>query len=404
MDFRGWVHFRQRGFERGVVFVLVMGFFVQLLGLQILPSNKLYHQLLQLFFWLPAVLYCIVNPSTLRGWLGGLPGTLLAFAAWSLLSLLWTGEQGGEVKDVVYVLLAVNAVLAMAVLYGESTWTAMAHAALWGGFLAWYGIVDFYLLKEHDLAARVSGPGSVDHTILGSHLMGVLGVALFYLRTRLPSGARTWLWGLALLGYVAYLLLSKSKGTLLALMVCLAFTFVVLYGRRALYLLLAMAGLVIAYVLVFPEYALRGGLSYRPEAWAAAGRIFLENPLIGIGLNSEYSVWIKSLPRPLTHAHNFFLNMVIQLGLVGLLLWGSVQVLVLKVAIRNWSSVEGKALFGVMLFSFVALITDGKDAWAKPNETWFTVWWPLFMALILSQREATVPSGLVLIKEEERVG
>src|SRR5690606_31422788 len=129
-------------------------------------------------------------------------------------------------------------------------------------------------LQENAFAMRVLGPGAIDHTILGSHLMGVLCIVLFYLRARLPAGARTWLWALALLGYLAYLLLSKSKGTLLALIVCLAFTFVALYGRRAFYLLSAMVALSISYVLVFPEYALRGGLSYRPEAWAAAARIF----------------------------------------------------------------------------------------------------------------------------------
>lgn len=404
MGFPEWVPVRERLAERGLIVLLLVGFFVQLLGLQVLPSNKLYHQLQQLLFWLPALLYCIFNPSTLRCWLGVLPGALLAFTAWSLLSLLWAGEQGGEAKDVVYVLLAVNAILIFAVLYGESAWTALAHATLWGGFLAWYGVVDFYLLKEHALAVRILGPGSVDHTILGSHLMGVLGITLFYLRTRLPTGARTWLWGMALLGYVAYLLLSKSKGTLLALMVCLAFTFVVLYGRRAFYLLLVMAGLVVAYVLVFPEYALRGGFSYRPEAWAAAVRIFLDNPLIGAGLNAEYVVPIESLAKPLTHAHNFFLNMLIQLGLIGLLLWGALHLAVLRVAIDNGPSVEGKALLGVMLFAFVALMTDGQDAWGKPNETWFTVWWPVFMALMLSLRKADIQSDSSSIKEEKRVG
>ncbi|RRV17533.1 O-antigen ligase domain-containing protein [Pseudomonas saudiphocaensis] len=251
---------------------------------------------------------------------------------------------------------------------------------------------------------RVLGPGAVDHTILGSHLMGVLCIALFYLRARLPAGARTWLWALALLGYLAYLLLSKSKGTLLALIVCLAFTFVALYGRRAFYLLSAMVALSISYVLVFPEYALRGGLSYRPEAWVAAARIFLENPLIGTGLNSEYAVSIESLAKPLTHAHNFYLNLLIQLGLVGGALWVILQMAVLKVAVRNWSSAEGKALLAVMLFAFVALMTDGKDAWVKPNETWFSVWWPVFMALMLSLREKNIQSGSALIKEEERVG
>jgi len=404
MSFLGWVPVRRGVVEQALIYLLLVGFFLQLLGLQVLPSNKLYHQLLQVVFWLPALLYCIFNPSTLRGWLGLLPSTLIVCAAWSLLSLLWAGEHGGDAKKIFYVLLAVNAIIVFTIFYGESSWTALSLAALWGGFLAWYGIVDFYLLQENAFAVRILGPAAVDHTILGSHLMGVLGIVLFYLRARLPASARTWLWGLALVGYVAYLLLSKSKGTLLALVVCLAFTFVVLYGRRAVYLLLIMAVLVVSYVLVFPEYALRGGLSYRPEAWGAAARIFLENPLIGAGLNSEYAISIESLASPLTHAHNFYLNMLIQLGLVGVVLWGFLQLAVLRVAIRNWPSVESKAIVGVMLFAFVALMTDGKDAWVKPNETWFSVWLPVFMAFMLSLRGKNLPTGSVLIKEKERVG
>jgi len=76
----------------------------------------------------------------------------------------------------------------------------------------------------------------------------------------------------------------------------------------------------------------------------------------------------------------------------------------LRVAIRNWPSVESKAIVGVMLFAFVALMTDGKDAWVKPNETWFSVWLPVFMAFMLSLRGKNLPTGSVLIKEKERVG
>ncbi len=371
--------------ERRFLAVMSVGFAWYLLGLEISSSSKGYHQLIELLFWLPGTLYLYAQPRALTLWQATLPRLLLGFAAWSALTILWA-QGDTRLKEIVYLLLALNAILVLAWLAQEQLWTLIAYVALLGGGLAWYGLFTFYGVHHQDLVERVVGPGALDAIIPACHYMGALCILLFCFRARLRRSLQRWAWVLSLGGYCSYLLMSKSKGPIISLLMALLFLLVAFYRRRA---LLWVSGVLVAafgYVCLLPEYALRGGLSYRPEVWHAALETLSQHPWLGIGLNVDYLIKIPELAVPLHHAHNFFLHMAIQLGLVGLLFWGVIQYAVLHQAVRHFREDAGKALWALSIFAFFSLLTDGEGPWVKPNETWFTFWLPVFLALMLGVR------------------
>lgn len=363
-------------------FVLLLGFAWYLLGMQLSWSSKFYHQILYVLFWFPAFLYFLYSAGVRRLWCGPIPLAVLGAAIFSGISLFWAGGNGSSIKPIFYVLFALNAVLVLSYLGRVFVWRVLSVCCLVGGYLAWYGIFSYY--NDNEFSARVVGPGAIDHTILGSHLMGSLGVLLFFLRnqTSLMARQKYVVWA-SLLGYVAYLVLSKSKGPLLAALVCFSIYLILCYGRRAFFYMMVVIVCVGFYASLFPEFALRGGFSYRPEAWVESIKIWLANPFFGIGVGVKYPVYIESMGGFITHAHNFYINYLIQLGLVGLFGWVVILVFVLNSALKCYRSDAGKSLFYLLVFSVFSLLTDGQSAWTKPSETWFTVWLPIYLGAMV---------------------
>ena len=361
---------------------LLLGVLWFLLGMQIFSSSKFYHQGIILLFWLPGLLALFLVPDVRRSWDRPLFFLLMFAVAWGALSVTW----GGEIKRLnvfLYVLLSANAFVAVATINARMFWRCIAVGALLGGFAAWFAIARFYILDAHTFEERVIATGHLNHTIMASHVMGVLGILLFSLRRFLPEVFQRSAWGFACLGFLAFLILSRSKGPLIAVICALVFHMVCIAipSRKKVYFLLA--GLFSALVLIwlFPDYLLRGGFSYRPELLAAGYEKFSRSPWLGIGVGAEYILSVAGGRYSLEHAHNIYMHVLIQLGVVGLFLWCLLQSYVLVQAYRSRASVLGRMLVALFCFGAVALLTDGIGPWIKPREEWFTVWLPLFLCL-----------------------
>lgn len=363
-----------------------------LLGMQLSPSSKLYHQGLILLAWLPGIVGLLLFPTIRQAWDRGLLVALVIVTAWAALSLGWGGEER-RFKVLLYVLLAANAWVALAALDPLLLWRSVANSALLGGLAAWVSLVDMYVFEGNPWQVRAVGTGHLDHTILASHVMGALGVLLVFVRSDLAPTLRRWAWLPACIGYLAFLLMSRSKGPLLAA-VC-AFAFAALCRpSRLLIAGLAMAlALIGAAAVLMPDVVLRGGLSYRPQLLASAYEYLQLAPWIGQGLGAEYLLPVAGLPIEFEHAHNLYLHLAIQLGVIGLVLWLALQAVVLAQAIRRRSTPRGLALCSLMAFAGVSLFTDGMGPWVKPREEWFTVWLPLFLCLGLLAEKCTAPAG-----------
>jgi O-antigen ligase len=214
-------------------------------------------------------------------------------------------------------------------------------------------------------------------------VMGALGVLLLSLRRFLPRPVQGWAWALSCAGLLAFLVLSKSKGPLIAALCALIFYVVCVPSKRTIVILLITLSCAILSAWLFPEHLLRGGFSYRPELLMVGYQKFLQAPWFGVGVGANYILSVGEAISPLEHAHNLYLHMAIQLGVIGLLLWCLLQAYVLVQAYLHRTLPVGHMLCALFCFGSVALLTDGVGPWIKPREEWFTTWLPLFLCLAM---------------------
>lgn len=362
---------------------LALGVLWWLVGMLLVPTSKLYHQGVILLLWLPGLLALFVNPAVVRAWWQPMSAVLVLFALWSAVSVLWTGEAvaAKELKIFIYVLLAANALIALACLAPELLWRTLACAAISVGLLAWCSLVMFYGVHGRPLAARVVGTALVNHPILGAQLFSVMGILLLYLRRYLPLMLQGIAWWLALGGCVAFLLLSQSKGPWLAAFLVLLISPLWSPYRWQWLLSLAVVAGVGALLWLFPELVMQRGFSHRPELMAQALLKIEVSPWLGLGFGSSYSLPVEALQRSYEHAHNLYLHIAVIHGVIGLIAWLALLGLALWAAWRSRHSVQGRMLCTLLCFAMLALFTDGIGPWVKPREEWFCLWLPLFLCM-----------------------
>ncbi|WP_152487748.1 MULTISPECIES: O-antigen ligase [unclassified Pseudomonas] len=362
-----------------------------LVGMLLLPTSKLYQQGVILLFWVPGVLALLSDARVIRAWLQPMSAVLMVFGAWSALSFTWAGVPVApkELKIFLYVLLAANALMALACIAPALLWRLLALSALLVGMLAWASLVMFYGVEGRGFSERAVGTALVNHPILGAQLFGVMGILLLYLRRHLPHPLQGGLWFVALLGYAAILVLSQSKGPWVAALLVLLIS--PLWSGQRWQWLLSLVCIVAAASLLwaFPELVLQRGFSYRPELMAQALLKIESSPWLGLGFGTPYLLPVEALHRSYEHAHNIYLHIAVVLGLPGLFAWLLLHGLALIKAWRARDTELGRMLCTLLCFAMLALFTDGVGPWVKPREEWFCLWLPLFlcMAWVALQRQ-----------------
>jgi len=364
---------------------LAAGLVWWLAGMLLVPASKLYHQILIALSWLPGLLAFIGCREVRQGWRQPMTAVLALFALWSVCSALWTegGVAFGDLKIFLYLFLAINAFIALACLDFVMLRRALAIGGLLVGVLAWVSVLHFYGWQGYGWHRRAVGVGIVDHPILAGHLFGAVGVLLYYLRRDLPVRLQGMVWGLGCTGVLAFLLMCQSKGPWLAAAVTLVLMALWLQTRRALASVFLFTVLAVLALLIWPELILKRGFSYRPELFAQALQLIREAPLTGLGFGGQYLLLVPSSGKYYEHAHNIYLHITVVLGGVGLLFWLLLQLCAFYSVWLNRCEPAGQALAALLLFSGLALFTDGVGPWVKPREEWFTLWLPLCFAMAL---------------------
>ncbi|XQE66651.1 O-antigen ligase family protein [Pseudomonas sp. P3C3] len=375
LSMSGWREFLLRWLSVGLLWWLA--------GMLLLSSHKLYQQGLIALFWLPGLLALLSFPEVRRAWWQPGVACLALFATWSACSVLWSEVPvpAKELKIFLYVGLAANAVLALAVLDAVRFWRALAMLGVLVGLYAWSALLVFYGWQDRPWSARVVGTGLANHPILAAQLFCVMGMVLLFLRDHLPGWLRGLPWFIALLGYLAFLLLSQSKGPWAAAFVTLLLLPLWCRGRRPLAALGVVCMALAAVYVFWPDVLLQRGLSFRPDLFAQALLKIGVHPWLGIGFDSPYTLPVPSLGVSYEHAHNLYLHLAVLLGLFGLLGWLLLQGWAALWAWRARGSVQGRLCLTLLCFSAVALFTDGVGPWLKPREEWFCIWLPLFLCL-----------------------
>jgi O-antigen ligase len=273
------------------------------------------------------------------------------FVLWNALSLFWSAEPGRTLAHVVTWVQLLGMVFIIWDLYTtRAALFAGLQAFILGEYVAIAGAVGnylagnpFYTQYERFSPAAQTGPD-------GFGFMVVLGIPVaWYLASSMNTRRMNSLFKLVNYAYIPTafvgLALSGTRTALLASVFGIAFglsslTRVRLAARIPIFVALAAAILVAlphvqslrSFQRLGTTYSeIRGGnLNRRTEIWREGLAVFPQHPIIGVGSNTYRTV--NSMGKL---AHNSFLSVLVELGVIGLTLFGFILAIALIEMVRQ---------------------------------------------------------------------
>jgi O-antigen ligase len=311
-----------------------------------------------------------------------LAAALVLFAAWASISLVWAEQPAAAQNSVLRFVL--NFVLFPIALVAITRKRDVAW--LFGVFIAGalvtvvFGFLEGSTGNPAD-ADRLEGAG-INPNQLGTYLVvAMVFAATFFTTQRWPPIARAAALAAGCLAAVG-LFMTLSRGALVGLAAALLVApFAVGRGRRAAALVLVVltvAGTATWYAAIAPADAVdrithpeRGGGSGREDLWRVGWRMVDDRPVLGVGAGNFGVSSVHYLLRPgstqrdkyivvrQTVAHNIYLTVLAELGIVGLTLFVFILSICLRcvlLAAREFAARGDPALELLARALFIALV------------------------------------------------
>jgi O-antigen ligase len=205
---------------------------------------------------------------------------------------------------------------------------------------AWVALISLSILAGLAYVAPTTGPQEGRFTWLSVHSVSagsMLAVSvpvlfgLWLVAARRPLPWSRWIYGALLVVQLVFLLLTRTRGSIGGALVALAVMAWLASGRKArpelvLGSLIAGGAFSLAFGGQILEFLTRGEtvdqigtFNRRTEIWSLAWDSFLERPFFGLGFNSAKGVFFDE--TGLGGAHNSVINVMIDVGLAGLIWW-----------------------------------------------------------------------------------
>lgn len=315
------------------------------------------------------VVFIRVRPERFRWY--RLPSPLYWFLGWALLSIIWSAYRFESVLGLLLQLATTAVAIALAFVL---TWHELLHTLsvalryliglsfafeLWVSIFVREPVMPWWLEQPDGKTLNILfwsrdllfEGGPIQGLLASSVLFGFLGlIALIVFSVELRAGlvrpVGGWFWvGMAALT----LLLTRSATVWVALVAVLVALGLALWARRLdqarrrpLYLT-AIGAIVVALALVafardfvFGLLGKSGDLTGRAETWQKVWELIEQHSVIGWGWVSYWPTWVEPFKGldtkaglPVPSAHNAWLDVWFQLGIIGLLLFAPLVILTL---------------------------------------------------------------------------
>jgi len=199
------------------------------------------------------------------------------------------------------------------------------------------------------------------------------------------GGAKPWLricHGLAAAVLFYFVLMTHSRGALLALLFAVAVFFTFKRFRYLVFFIVALLSMIALVKTFFPELyaAFARHVGARPLIWESIWDHALQAPLLGLGyLTEQYMTLPGSVPLV---AHNAYLATLRDGGAIGGLLLLAMLGVACRQAWRIGLESGGFACLALLILALVCMFFDTDRLLTRPRELWLVLWLPL--GLIMS--------------------
>jgi O-antigen ligase len=297
---------------------------------------------------------------------------LAVYLGWSFASIFWSHDRANSLHDVYTHLL--NYVVLFYILVNvfntEKRFILLVKTIVIStAVFSIAAIAYFYFAGGNPLSARFLPDREIQPNMIGiiTSFATVLSLSLLSREKKPPAIIMV---SACFAASLAAMMLTYSRGALVALIVSLMLFFSQSWKKL---LLVMLAGTIIVsfMIILSPEFRARAV----PERMLQDGRIKIfytaleivkEHPLTGIGFGmetfrKEWTAYNSRLPQELrskafSHTHNFILDVLVRLGLVGLIIFFCIIGISLKTSWSLWRSGRSGFIRDWSHYSLCALV------------------------------------------------
>lgn len=257
------------------------------------------------------------------------------------------------------------------------------------------------------------------HSVVAGSMLAISTVLLFSMWlthrvARLPWAR--WVYGMLCVLNLVFLIRSRTRGSIgaaLAAMVVILVLWLRAAGKRDLMisavvvisaLALTVGGPIVAFYLRDSDASELASFNNRTLVWTIAVDVIEARPFHGMGLTASRSVFLEE--TGLGGAHNAYINVLVDVGLIGMFWWGGLMVLVLaggwrlrrrvrRVAGAEPLTFDTVAVVGVMVCQLINAITAeyvGAGVSAAALMLYMTGAWVVLVGDACDELESAPPS------------
>ncbi|MGC1549471.1 MAG: O-antigen ligase family protein [Rhodanobacter sp.] len=365
--------------------LLIVGMVVLVLGMAVMPAGasynpgKLYQRLLALTLYLPALLLLVRRPRRwLEFWRQPLMPWVVLLLTWGSVTLLWSNSTHllSELGRNLSILLFLFGWLQAFSNHEDRIRQLLVGCACGLVPVALAAMFMQLFYPDPEAGGRLAGFGVMDNANLAAAAMGV---AILWLSTwPFREFKHRILQAIALCVLGLFVLLTFTRSAWGALFIALL-VFALCQGGRRVWRYVGWLILfgVIGACIGLPELTKRGW-SLRPEIMAQSWSLFSKHPWLGLGQGTEFQIDVGA--DTLTHAHNLFSQVAIELGLPGLVLWVGIW---LALGWRGWCYRRerlGRLVLMTWVFATIMVQFDLPHLLDSPRPDWLIIWLPLALS------------------------
>ena len=301
---------------------------------------------------------------------------MLVFVVWAAADVFWTLEPDRSVRRVLsYAQLSFNAWLFYQFVRGTEDYRRILQAYVLGSYVAFAGLIFNFVSGVAQGDGRYTAPG-FDPNDLAATL--ALGIPIAWYLVFTGGGAR-WLNRLYVPCALTAVLLTASRSGLVTLAVSMMFPLLAMPRismRAKIALVLVALFCAGSYFYFLSDVSVRrlstivdqlsgGDMNGRVDIWQRGFDVFEENPILGVG-GGAFGATVVGRSGAEVAAHNTFLGVLVEHGLVGLLLFLGIISGLVRRSLRS-PSLECRLWTVVLAAWIVALFSL---SWENRELTW----------------------------------
>ncbi|MDD2055963.1 O-antigen ligase family protein [Pseudomonas sp. GD03860] len=391
-------------FSSVALFIMALGFFIQMAGKIFIESSSARNTQVYLFLLFPAlcvVLYRVVVRRAVQLRAIYLPWIL--YLAWVALTTIWASGSDDSALSLAKRGLFIGLFLvAVALLMQDDRYLRRALLAGIGivAFGALASLIYQYVVLDRPLAYRafrIDRLGWRDFAdfrwpVAAGIFYGAMATWAFGIAIDRTTGrwASVWFFGCFMI-ISLYVLLTYTRGAWIGLVIAVIVAVFIQRTRRGWWsLVLAGGAALVAIGSFWPQLVIefqQNKLSGRGAIWDYYLEVMPGHWLFGHGLGTPFEYLWENGVTVSPHAHSLYLQQVYDSGLISLLfLLSGVCWLLFK----GWQQKdEGwvRLAYPAYIFSLIVMLTDVERLFTRPGDFWTVFWMPVAILLAVVSRD-----------------